>query len=70
MSCSATASRRPGLPVRTELCAEPPEPVYDRIDPGDSREIQLLKLLNNITRMRTYILKLKASNECLRNKKD
>ena len=70
MSCSATVSPKPALPVRTELCTEPTEPLYDRIDPGDSREVQFLKLLNNITRMRTYILKLKAANECLRNKKD
>ena len=64
-SCSATANHRQPKADIKQLCIEPPEPVYDRIDPGDSREVQLLKLLNNVTRMRTYILKLKAAIHCL-----
>lgn len=64
-SCSATANHRLPKPDIKQLCIEPLEPVFERIDETDPENVKLRKLLNNIVKLKTYAEKLKATIECL-----
>lgn len=69
-NCSASANSKPNNPPIThQLCTMPDPPAFEKIELDDPDNVKLLKLYNNITRLKAYTEKLKAVIVCLRNER-
>lgn len=67
-NCSASANSKPNnSPITHQLCTMPDPPAFEKIEQSDPDNVKLLKLYNNITRLKAYTEKLKAVIICLQD---
>lgn len=67
-NCSASVnSKLNNPPITHRLCTMPDPPAFEKIELDDPDNVKLLKLYNNITRLKAYTEKLKAVIVCLKD---